>query len=212
MPNPYTFVNWGLLGEGKEPVLERREEYVLEYTYVSMWEDFRMRDLYLYNYPIYSIDNAKKLITDIIIDKIYDYLYEKDYIGEVIDHGEMSFPYSIESMGKTLEIPTDLEFYIGPAINLPVDELDVLLTETEEMVGYEGGVYHRHTGNWFKNKLIPYIYTYLYVNDKSNIDVDIQYQIEQNAVGVELMKMELHMDYERDIEAVYLNKIIKGDE
>ncbi len=30
MPNPYTFVNWGLLGEGKEPVATQQEGWVVE--------------------------------------------------------------------------------------------------------------------------------------------------------------------------------------
>ena len=29
MPNPYTFVNWGLLGEGKEPIAERGDIWIV---------------------------------------------------------------------------------------------------------------------------------------------------------------------------------------
>ena len=195
MPNPYTFVNWGLLGEGKEPVLERREEYVLEYTYISMWDDFRLRDLHLYNYPIYSIDNAKTLITDAIIDKIYYYLYEQDNLDEVIQEGELRFPYTIEIMEKTLEIPTDLEFYVGQYHG--IGEIEVLLTETEEIVGYQDRVYQRPTGNWFKSQLIPYIH-----EEINTIDEYIQYQINKPPTwldGVELMKMERVENWERDI-------------
>ena len=208
MPNPYTFVNWGLLGEGKEPVLERREEYVLEYTYINMWDDFRLRDLHLYNYPIYSIDNAQTLITDAIIDKIYYYLYEQDNLDEVIQEGELRFPYTIEIMGKTLEIPTDLEFYVGQYHG--IGEIEVLLTETEERVGYQDRVYPRYTGNWFRGPLTTFIH-----EEINTIDEYIQYQINKPSTmvaGVELMKMERVENWERDIEGVYLNKIRKGDE
>jgi len=204
MPNPYTFVNWGLLGEGKEPVLERREEYVLEYAFTMMWDDFRMRDLHLYNYPIYSIDNAKTLITDAIIDKIHYFLYEQDNVYDMVIEAEvMHFPYTIEIMGKTLEIPTNLEFYVGQYIDIA--DIEAMLLETEEIVGYQDRVYQRPTGNWFKSQLIPYIH-----EEINTIDEYIQNKIKENVSAVELMKMELYEDWERNIEGVYLNKIQKG--
>ena len=29
MSNPYTFINWGLLGEGKEPIAERGDTWIV---------------------------------------------------------------------------------------------------------------------------------------------------------------------------------------
>ena len=203
MPNPYTFVNWGLLGEGKEPVLERREEYVLEYAFTHIWDDQRLRDVYIYNFPIYSINDAKQLITKVIIDKIHYYLYERDNMEYVIDGEQMYFPYTIEIMDKILEIPHDLEFYVGHYIDMA--DIEGILWETEEIVGYQGRVYQRPTGNWFKSQLISYIH-----EEINTIDEYIQDKIKENAVMVELMKMELYEDWERDIEGVYLNKIKKG--
>ena len=209
MSNPYTFVNWGLLGEGKEPVLERREEYVLEYAFTHVWDDISLRDVYLYNFPIYSINDAKDLITKVIIDKIHYHLFEREQIYEIIELEQMICPYTIEIMGKTLEIPDDLEFYVGQYID--IDDIKEILMETKEkiyQVGNEDRVYRAYTGNWLKGPLTTLIH-----KEINTIDEYIQDKIKENAVGhggVELMRMELYLDWERDIEGVYLNKIQKG--
>ena len=108
-------------------------------------------------------------------------------------------------MGKPLEIPTDLEFYVGRYHDF--GEIEVLLTETEERVGYQDRVYQRYTGNWFRGPLTTFIH-----EEINTIDEYIQYQINKpsGAIGVELMKMDRVENWERDIEGVYLNKIQKG--
>ena len=86
--------------------------------------------------------------------------------------------------------------------------LKEILMETKEkiyQVGNEDRVYRAYTGNWLKGPLTTLIH-----KEINTIDEYIQDKIKENAVGVELMRLELYLDWERDIEGVYLNKIQKG--
>jgi len=91
MPNPYTFVNWGLLGEGKEPVATQQEGWVVkrENTYQDEynWDkyEFHTEQKFYLNY-----ENALKVFFSWLENtRLFEPIQEY-YMGRFTDGGWIS--------------------------------------------------------------------------------------------------------------------------
>ena len=202
MTEKFAFVNWGF-----KPTIGA-SGWVFCSSQTMYWDDMRGRDLYPPHVTVYNLKDLKEQIVETILDEIHEWFYERDGWDSTTDMEAFNVPFDITLNNGVdvvfIGIPNDLGFYFPNAQNAE---------DWEEGFGEKAIRTHRghqfdfYTGNWFKNKLKPYLKEWV-----KNIDEDINfYTTSQEKFEyksqLKVLVIDQHDDWERRIITLTVSSI-----